>query len=45
MNKNVKEIFIALDRSDKGLSISITPIEGSYETIKAAMFTKPEDVI
>lgn len=38
-------ISIALDRSDKSLSISITPIEGNYETIKAAMFTKPEDVV
>ena len=38
-------ISIAPDRSDKSLSISITPIEGNYETIKAAMFTKPEDVV
>ena len=38
-------ISIALDRSDKSLSISITPIEGNYETIKAAMFTKAEDVV
>ena len=38
-------IAIALDRSDKSLSISITPIEGNYETIKAAMFTKAEDVV
>lgn len=38
-------ISIALDRSDKSLSISITPIEGNYETVKAAMFTKSEDVV
>lgn len=30
-------ISIALDRSDKSLSITITPIEGNYETIKAAI--------
>lgn len=41
----IDEISIVFGRSDKSLSISITPIEGNYETIKAAMFTKPEDVV
>lgn len=38
-------LSIVLDRSDKALSIILSPIEGNYETIKAAMFTKAEDVV
>lgn len=39
------KLSIVLDRSDKVLSIILSPIEGNYETIKAAMFTKTEDVV
>lgn len=38
-------LSIVLDKSDKALSITLSPIEGNYETIKAAMFIKPEGVV